>query len=208
MIEFTSNYQDLSTDKGFQFKFVCERCNNGYMSPYQTNTMGVAEELLRGAASFFGGLVSQAADSAYHVNRAVGGAKHDEALRAAVEAVRPKFTQCKRCGTWVCGEVCWNPGAGLCKQCAPNAAETEAASRAQNVSTQVGNDLALEEEARLKLKAKEVEGHCTECGSATLGKKFCPECGKATQAGPTSCPSCGAKATQGSKFCGECGTKV
>jgi len=34
-IEFTDNYQDLSTDKGFQFKFCCERCGNGYMSTHK-----------------------------------------------------------------------------------------------------------------------------------------------------------------------------
>ena len=28
-IEFTGNYQDLSTESGFQFKFFCERCQNG-----------------------------------------------------------------------------------------------------------------------------------------------------------------------------------
>ena len=29
-IEFTDNYQDLSTAIGFQFKFLCESCGNGY----------------------------------------------------------------------------------------------------------------------------------------------------------------------------------
>ena len=42
VIEFTDNYQDLSTDQGFQFKFHCERCGDGFMSSFQTNTIGVA----------------------------------------------------------------------------------------------------------------------------------------------------------------------
>ena len=34
-IEFTGNYEDLSTDKGYQFKFFCEKCGNGYMSSFR-----------------------------------------------------------------------------------------------------------------------------------------------------------------------------
>ena len=36
---------------GFQFKFICERCNNGYMSSYQSNKIGMAVGFLRGARS-------------------------------------------------------------------------------------------------------------------------------------------------------------
>jgi hypothetical protein len=208
MIEFTGNYEDLSTDKGFQFKFYCERCSNGYMSPYQTNAVGVFEEVLRGASSLFGGMFGQAADSAYHVNQAVGGARHDEALRAAVAAIKPSFVQCKRCGEWTCREVCWNSTANLCKQCAPNAAEEESSARAQFVRNQVQHDLELEEEQRLKAKAGELSKACAHCGNDTLGKKFCPECGKPTAVAPQNCGACGAKSVPGSKFCGECGGKL
>jgi hypothetical protein len=31
LIQFVANYDDLSTDKGFQFKFHCDKCRNGYM---------------------------------------------------------------------------------------------------------------------------------------------------------------------------------
>lgn len=34
MIQFVANYDDLSTDKGFQFKFHCDRCRNGYLSRF------------------------------------------------------------------------------------------------------------------------------------------------------------------------------
>jgi hypothetical protein len=29
LIQFTRNYQDLSTDQGYQFEFSCDRCGNG-----------------------------------------------------------------------------------------------------------------------------------------------------------------------------------
>ena len=41
-IWFTGNYEDLSTDKGYQFKFRCVKCSNGYMSSFQTSALGVA----------------------------------------------------------------------------------------------------------------------------------------------------------------------
>jgi hypothetical protein len=34
MIQFVANYDDLSTDKGFQFKFHCDKCRNGYLSRF------------------------------------------------------------------------------------------------------------------------------------------------------------------------------
>ena len=36
-IQFTDNYEDLSSEKGFQFRFNRERCGNGYMSSFITN---------------------------------------------------------------------------------------------------------------------------------------------------------------------------
>lgn len=206
-IEFTDNYEDLSTDQGFQFKFRCERCGDGFMSSFQTNTLGVAGSLLRGAGNLLGGVFGQAASGAYEIQRAVGGPQHDAAIRAAVEEVKPLFRKCRRCGNWMCEQTCWNGRASMCKQCAPNAAEEESSMRAAHVRTEVTNDLFLEENQRLSAKGKEVAATCPDCGTATLGKKFCPGCGKKLAAATAFCGDCGAKLTPGSKFCGECGAK-
>ena len=203
-IPFTGNHDDLSTDTGFQFKFYCERCQNGYMSSFQRNAVGMAGQILQGASSLFGGLFSQGADASYHVQRLVGGPAHDAALRTAVEEITPLFHQCKHCGDWVCDSVYWNGEASQCKRCAPIAREVETSTRAQHVHTQVTNDLFLEENVRMSAKGKEVAAKCS-CGAPTLGKKFCPECGKPTGAGTKFCSECGAKATPGAKFCPECG---
>jgi hypothetical protein len=40
-IRFTGNYEDLSTDRGYQFKFFCEKCHNGYMSTFENSAMGM-----------------------------------------------------------------------------------------------------------------------------------------------------------------------
>ena len=52
MIQFVNNYDDLSTDRGFQFKFHCDKCGNGFMSRFQMSTIGTAGSLLRAASSF------------------------------------------------------------------------------------------------------------------------------------------------------------
>ncbi len=207
VIEFTDNYQDLSTDQGFQFKFHCERCGDGFMSSFQTNTIGMAGSLLRGASDLLGGIFGQAASGAYEVQRAVGGPQHDAALRTAVEEVKPLFHTCRRCGAWLCEQTCWNKKAQMCKRCAPIAEEEESSIRAEHVRTQVANDLFLEENQRMSAKGKEVAAKCPECGAPTLGKKFCPGCGAKLAAATAFCGDCGAKLSPGAKFCGECGAK-
>jgi len=46
-IWFTGNYQDLSIDRGYQFKFHCEKCGNGYLSSFKVSTLGMASSAMR-----------------------------------------------------------------------------------------------------------------------------------------------------------------
>ena len=41
LIRFTANFDDLSTDRGYQFRFRCDKCGNGFMSRFQTSVTGV-----------------------------------------------------------------------------------------------------------------------------------------------------------------------
>jgi hypothetical protein len=207
-IPFTDNYQDLSTERGFQFKFHCERCGSGHMSTFQPNALGQAEGFLEAAGSVVGGIFGRLSSGVKSVQQMAGGPQHDAALRHAVEELAPMFTQCRRCGNWTCREICFNKTANMCKQCAPIAEEEETAIRAGHVQTQVANDLFLEENKRMSAKGKEVAAKCGKCGEPTLGKKFCPNCGEPTASHLQNCPQCGVKLTPGAKFCGECGTKL
>lgn len=36
-IKFVRNYNDLSTDSGFQFEFFCDRCGTGYRSEFKAS---------------------------------------------------------------------------------------------------------------------------------------------------------------------------
>ncbi len=131
MIQFVQNYQDLSTDLGYQFKFHCDKCQNGFMSRFQSSAMGMAGSALRAAGDLLGGFFNSAGNSAFEVQRAVGGKAHDDALEAAVKEGKEHFKQCGRCGRWICPEVCWNPQAGQCTDCAPKFEQEFAHAHAQ-----------------------------------------------------------------------------
>lgn len=221
MIQFVQNYQDMSTDRGFQFKFHCDKCGNGHMTQFQTSTLGMAESALRVAGSIFGGIFNTASDSAYEIQRAVGGKAHDSALEEAVKEGKQHFHQCTRCGRWVCPEVCWNGEAGMCEGCAPNFEEELAAGHATAKADAARQQ--LHEKARatdfvggVDMNAKAVmrapgpttaaADRCTGCGTAMGAAKFCPQCGTPRRA--AGCAGCGAALQPSTKFCAECGTKV
>lgn len=206
VIEFVQNYDDLSTDQGFQFRFHCDRCGNGYMSSFQANKLGMAGGFLRAAGGLLGGVLNSAGNSAYEIQRAVGGTAHDKALQQAVEEIKPRFIQCRRCGTWVCKEVCWNGEKGLCKECAPILAEELASAQATAARSQV-QEKALEVDQTQGVNVSlQTAAQCPQCGAATSGGKFCPDCG-APLAPKTNCSHCNAKIPAGAKFCPECGAK-
>ncbi len=204
VIEFVQNYDDLSTDQGFQFRFHCDRCHNGYQSTFVSNKLGVATDLLRAAGGLFGGILGNAGNTAYNIQRAVGGHAHDSALQEAVQEIKPLFNQCHRCGTWVCMQVCWNQEKGLCKQCAPILTEELASAQAHVARDQVYEKARNVDQTHEIDVATPTAAFCPQCGAATAGGKFCPECGtKIVQKG--TCAECHASIPAGAKFCPECG---
>jgi len=205
-IRFTGNHEDLSTDRGYQFKFYCEKCNNGYMSTFKTSTMGTLSSAARVAGNLFGGIFGSVADSSYEVQRAIGGPAHDSALKEAVDEISPIFKQCTRCGNWVCEPICWNKKAGLCESCAPDMDEELAAAQAEAAREQVQTK-AREVDWTKSRKIDQVSGAvCASCGTKSQGGKFCPECG-APYSAKKKCNSCGHEAEGTPKFCPECGGK-
>ncbi len=118
-IPFTSNYTDLSSQRGYQFQFFCKKCGNGYMSTFQASKLGTAAAAANAAASLLGGIFGRAAQSAQALQTMAAGPAHDAALDAAVKEISPLFKQCTRCGNWVCGPVCWNEKAGSARPARP-----------------------------------------------------------------------------------------
>lgn len=226
MIQFVNNYQDLSTDKGYQFKFNCDKCGNGYMSKYQPSYIGMAGSFLNAAGNLLG-WGSSAGNSAYEVQRAVGGSAHDSALQTAVEEGKQHFHQCSRCGKWVCPEVCWNEKSNQCEDCAPRYEEEMASAHAQAKAEAMRQQ--LQDKARETDYASNVDMSadsyavssqavkpgapsvvaCQHCAyPISPNAKFCPECGETTQVHKPKCPSCTTEVEAVTKFCPECGTKV
>ena len=203
-IAFTNNYQDLSSNRGFQFKFLCEKCGNGYMSSFKTNKLGAVAGAAGAAASLLGGIFGRAAASAHQLESMVAGPQHDSALKEAVEEIRPLFKQCTRCGQWVCEPVCWNKKAGLCETCAPDLDEEIAAAQAGAAKEQVAQKVRDVNWTAGRDLAQAAPAICPKCGAKTQGSKFCPECG-APIAAKRKCASCGAEADGTPKFCPECG---
>ena len=229
MIQFVSNYDDLSTDKGYQFKFYCDKCGNGYMSRFQPSATGTAGSLLRAAGSLFGGWASSAGDSAYEIQRTVGGKAHDAALAKAVAEGKEHFHQCSRCGKWVCPEICWNAQAGQCEDCAPDYQEEMASAhahakaeatrqqlyeKAQQTDYASKIDMSAESVAKAPARpaapesASAAAAKCSSCGADVGKAKFCPECGTPTKPPRVACAGCGHEPENPTKFCPECGAKM
>ncbi len=221
LIRFVQNYQDLSTDKGFQFKFHCDKCGNGQMTRFQPSAFGVAESVLQIAGSVFGGFMSTVSNSAYEVQRAVGGKAHDAALEQAIAECKEYFHQCSRCGKWVCPEVCWNAKAGLCEGCAPNFEEEVAASHARAKAdaarvqlrdkaekADFASGIEVTANAVLAAPGTAAAGQCGVCrGTVAPGARFCANCG-APQPSSSGCPACAAAIVPNTKFCPQCGGRV
>jgi hypothetical protein len=207
-IEFTNNYQDKSTDRGFQWEFYCERCQNGYRSKFQASATGFLTEALDVASGFFGGVLHNIADATDRVHSAAWERAHDSAFTEAIGEVRDFFIQCPNCNEWVCRQRCWNESRGLCLDCAPDAAIAAAQAQAETIAEQSRQAVS---ERKYKVdqytEGDNLRAGCPKCGaSLTPNAKFCPECGTAIQASKF-CTQCGTKLEGALKFCPECGAK-
>ena len=210
-IEFTKNYTDHSTDRGFQFEFFCDRCGTGYRTHFVPYAAGTVSSALETAGSLFGGVFNTFANASQSVKSAGWQKAKDDAFIAAAQELKPDFVQCPRCSTWVCKKNCWNTQRGLCKNCAPDMGVEMAAAQASRTVEEIWAHSKVAEDDRAMLKDESwragVRATCPNC-NAPLEKnvKFCPECGTAIIADKF-CSNCGAKLQPGAKFCPECGTK-
>lgn len=209
IVPFTDNFDDLSNLNGYQFEFRCERCGNGYRSPYQANIKERGKGLLRMASSLFDSAgidrISNAAESLQY-DRGTNSKQKDKALAEAVEAVRDHFRQCRGCGNWVCVDVCWNHDIGQCGNCSPFVAEEVSRAQAAAQLEQIKEKARETDWTESLDMATRAKVTCGSCNAKVEGGKFCPECGeKLTKT--SFCSECGAKLNEGVKFCSECGSK-
>ena len=211
MVFFTDNYQDRSTNDGYQFEFYCKRCGTGYSSSFQHSLTGFGGRLLRLGGDMIGGNIGETARTlgwdAEWTRDGVRGSTRDKALAKAVEEMNPYFHQCHRCGQWACGQICWNDERGMCVTCAPKLdqeiAGMQAAAQVRQLNTKIQQqDLTGGINYRDTATAM-----CPTCHGESGGGKFCQHCGGSLAAAGADrhCTTCGT-ALGTARFCGECGT--
>lgn len=210
-IEFVRNYSDLSTDKGFQFEFCCDRCGTGYRTRFKPSVTGTISSAIDAAGSLFGGILGRASNLSDRVHSAAWEKAHDGAFVEAVNELKPDFIQCPRCSSWVCRKSCWNTKRGLCKECAPDLGVEMSAAQANRSFEEVWAHAKMSEEDKKLSEGnwrETVRASCPECEAPlATNAKFCPECGAKLKTA-SNCPGCGFKITTKAKFCPECGERL
>jgi len=204
LIQFTRNYSDLSTDRGFQFEFKCDRCGNGYETRFEPTNIAAIGDIAEAAGNLLGGLFGSAANMAEGARSSAWQKAHDDAFVKAVNEAQPHFHKCKRCGHWVDND-CWNTQRQMCKDCAPDLQEEYSSIQTQAAINDAQMKAAKVEYTTADQFKQTIAAHCPNCGASLEGSpKFCPNCGQAL-ATKKFCTSCGKELAPGAKFCAECG---
>lgn len=208
---FVRNYSDLSTDRGYQFEFSCDRCGTTYRTEFVSSVTGTVAGLLDTAGSLFSGVFGTAANLGERVRSAGWQQGRDAAFKKAVDQVKPDFAQCPRCSSWVCRKSCWNVSKGLCKECAPDlGVEMSAAQAGRSVEEVWAHAKMADQDKILKADTwkQRIKASCPNCEAPLPSTvKFCPSCGTKINV-DKHCAECGASLDQGVKFCPDCGAKV
>ena len=217
---FTRNYNDLSTEAGFQFEFFCDCCGNGFKSTFvESTTYGKKSSserfgrLASNLGSFIGGKAndigwalergSDFASSKFDDRSPEWRKEYEEAFDKAQAEVQSKFKKCPSCNKWVCSD-CWNEDDQLCIECAPR--EASYVAKARSTAMQRNIDEAAETAQVWNGKIEKQTTVCPSCGKPVGDGKFCGNCGAPLQ--KNNCPNCGAPLSPGMKFCSSCGTKL
>ena len=217
---FTRNYNDLSTEAGFQFEFYCDCCGNGFKSTFKESTTYKSKKRTEGLGrgvgllgSLFGGRlgsIGNVLESGAHTlsdrmeERSPQWRKEQEqAFDEAQNEVKVHFIKCPACNKWVCKD-CWNEEEGLCTECAPR--ESSYVAKARNEAMRRNID---EKAQHATVWNGEIETRttlCPHCGKPAGQGKFCNNCGQPL--GMIKCATCGTMLPLNTKFCSECGSPV
>jgi len=214
---FTRNFQDNSTDAGFQFTFFCDLCSDGYKTQFIESKTHKKGGLLRGlgrAVSIGGSLLGSSVG--YRIEQGTDilserfqgmspewHKEHETAFEAAQNEAKEHFSRCPNCRKYVC-ETDWNEQEGLCVECGPRENIEVATARSQKMVKDIQEkadqtrvfDGAIESKVTI----------CPSCGKPSGAGKFCNNCGAPVEMGQ--CSQCGAKNPPSVKFCGECGNRL
>lgn len=217
---FTRNYQDNSTDAGFQFTFYCDICNDGYKSSFIESDTYKKKGFMRGigqGASILGSLIGGRVSSLGYAGNEVSNVlsqrfegqspewqkEHEKAFERCQNEAKQHFRRCPSCNKYVC-DHCWNEDEGLCVSCAPRqevlVAKTRADAMQRNISA--SGESATVWQGAIESKTT----ICPACGKPAGAGAFCNNCGASMAL--KVCPKCGAKNAQTVRFCNNCGQNL
>lgn len=215
---FTDNYQDNSTETGFQFTFYCDLCREGYKTKFVESKTSKKAGFLKGLAQGIsvaatlmgkqsvGYSLERGADilsERFHGMSPEWQKEHEEAFEKAQNEAKERFHRCPKCKKWVCDND-WNEQEGLCVDDAPRQATEIAAAKAKKMVKDIEARAEMTTAFAGEVKSKQTI--CPRCGKPAGEGKFCSSCG--APLGMVKCPKCGAESPAGTRFCGGCGSKL
>ena len=218
MQSFTRNYDDNSTEAGFEFVFNCDNCGDGYKTAFvecrSHKRGGFFRSLTDGlsAGARIAGLhnVAYGVEQGGHVaSRRFEGMtpewhkEHEVAFRNAMNEAKEHFHRCHGCHHYVC-DACFNDEDGLCVDCTPRESTIVARAKAERLAEEVREKASAANVFHGEIGARQIT--CPNCGKPVTQGKFCNNCGASV--GLVVCGNCGAENQQGVKFCSECGAKL
>ena len=217
---FTRNYQDNSTEAGFQFTFYCDICSDGYKSSFIESETYKKGKLFRGIGRGASALGSMIGGSAYRLGYGMDRAsdilgerfedrspewqkEHEMAFERAMNEAQQHFHRCHSCTNYVC-DACWNEDEGLCTSCAPRQEVYVARARAEAMKRNI--DAAGEGATVWQGVIESKTTICPACGKPAGTGKFCNNCGASMEL--KECARCGAKNALTVRFCNNCGAPM
>lgn len=220
MTSFTRNYEDNSTEAGFQFTFYCDVCNDGFKTSFLESETQKKNAKLRGISqgawavgSLFGnklgelgwamGRGADALSERFNGMSSEWQKEHEHAFNQAQNEAKQHFQRCHGCNKWACN-TCFNEEEAMCTECAPRESVSVAKAKAEALRRNLNNAASQQTVWKGKLESQTLT--CPSCGKPASGGKFCNNCGASLK--PNTCPQCGSVLSEGARFCGECGSKI
>ena len=215
---FNDNYQDLSTDAGFQFVFKCDSCGEGYKTSFIESKTYKKGSFFRNLGTIAGGAASMAGagrlgnvidrgsnmmSDKFHGMSPEWHNEHEQAFGSAQNEVKSHFHRCPKCKQLVCDND-WNEESSLCVSCAPRESVEVAAARATKMAQDIQEKASTTQVFKGEINAR--QALCPKCNKPAGEGKFCSSCGANLALGK--CPSCGATNAPSALFCNECGAKL